>query len=259
LDPSEDIDSFGQSIVSHLVKRRKFEALKSVFEKGKKPNEIDLKTIEEYHHLLDFTCEYKLLEALRLCMPRFYESEDVDEKDAGGNIRLHYFSKCGFKEEVEEMIAKGAHVLAKNDKGETPWTLSLQFGHLDVVEVLVEQFFKSNSDSEGSWITEPDVDGNTVLHFAAVSGLKMRVKTLLQNGFNINAQNKAGETATHFACKHGRTPVVKELVKHPDWEERRDQNGRNAFELALEKGDKDLLLAYMSKVDSKIKKLSSVQ
>jgi ankyrin repeat protein len=86
-----------------------------------------------------------------------------------------------------------------------------------------------------------------------------KVKTLLQKGVDINAQNKAGETATHFACKHGHTPVVKDLVKHPGWEERRDQNGKNPFEIALEKGDKELLIAYMSKVDSKIRKLFSVQ
>jgi ankyrin repeat protein len=250
LDPSKDIDSFGQSIVSHLVKRRNFASLKGVFEKGKKPNEIDLKTIEEYHHLLDFASEYKLLEVLHLCTPRFYVSENVHEKDAGGNIRLHYFAKGGFMQEVEKMIKEGADVFAKNDKEETPLTLSLQFGHPEVVKVLVEHFI--NSNSEESWMKEPDVDGNTMLHFAAAAGMKMRVKTFLQKGININVQNKDGKTATHFACQYGHIPVLKELINHPEWKESSDISGRTPFQLASENGDKNLIMTYVSKVGSKI-------
>lgn len=59
-----------------------------------------------------------------------------------------------------------------------------------------------------------DAAGNTPLHYSAEGGHLTLSKMLIENGANINAQNRAGETPLHFAIASQRHGVCTYLVTH---------------------------------------------
>lgn len=58
----------------------------------------------------------------------------------------------------------------------------------------------------------PDRDGRTALHFAAIRGSAEIVRFLLENGCELNVQDKLGYTALQRASIEGHTEVVRILL-----------------------------------------------
>jgi ankyrin repeat protein len=228
--------------------RRKFGALKRVFDKGTKLAEADMATIKEYQsqNLTDLMSDYENFE--NFYFPRF-SSDDVNSQVVGGNMRLHYFSRGGFMREVENIIENPfSEILTQNDKGETP----LSIAHPNVVEVLVKHIMVNNLDPV--MVLQPDIHGNTLLHFAAIGGLENHVKELHQKGLSINAQNKKGKSPTHLACLHQQDQVLKYLVAQPEWEDLRDAEGNTSLDIKMNKKEvaEILVNVWMGK-DEKVK------
>lgn len=61
-------------------------------------------------------------------------------------------------------------------------------------------------------IDHKDDMGNTLLHISAQNGSKRMVKLCLRNGADINAMNKNGQTALHFAFGYGYSELGGYLV-----------------------------------------------
>ena len=57
-------------------------------------------------------------------------------------------------------------------------------------------------------------DGNTVLHFACRVGNVFLIRRLLRCGQDINAKNRAGQTALDIAKQYQKDKVVMELLRH---------------------------------------------
>ena len=57
-------------------------------------------------------------------------------------------------------------------------------------------------------------DGNTLLHFASRVGNMLLIRRLLQQGEDINAKNRAGQTALDMAKQYHRSEAVLELSQH---------------------------------------------
>jgi ankyrin repeat protein len=57
-------------------------------------------------------------------------------------------------------------------------------------------------------------DGNTLLHFASRVGNMLLTRRLLQQGEDINAKNRAGQTALDIAKQYQKNEVVMELSRH---------------------------------------------
>ena len=79
------------------------------------------------------------------------------------------------------------------------------------------------------------IDGNTLLHWAAKMGMVDRIKKRLENGDNINAQNKLGQTPLHVAYKNGKIEFAISLLGHGAATDIRDNEGKIAFELDISK------------------------
>lgn len=58
----------------------------------------------------------------------------------------------------------------------------------------------------------PDRDGRTAIHFAAIHGSAEIVRFLLENGCELNVQDKLGYTALQRASIEGHTEVVRILL-----------------------------------------------
>lgn len=93
--------------------------------------------------------------------------------------------------------------------------------------------------------------GNAALHLASANGHIPAITFLLENGASVNLQNKAKNTALHWACLCGQIEAVKILCewhsKNPDRPEsqKADANiknefGRVAMEEALQAGRSDI-------------------
>ena len=57
-------------------------------------------------------------------------------------------------------------------------------------------------------------DGNTVLHFACRVGNVFLIRKLLRHGEDMNARNRAGQTALDIAEQYQNGKVVMELLRH---------------------------------------------
>ena len=76
----------------------------------------------------------------------------------------------------------------------------------DTLEI-VQNLFQENKHK--------DVEGRTLLHFAARLGHHTSTKWLLQQSFfDINEVDKSGQSPLHVAVKHARTAMVSLLLRH---------------------------------------------
>jgi ankyrin repeat protein len=94
----------------------------------------------------------------------------------------------------------------------------------------------SNTQKENLQIECRDANGNTALHLSASHGQVFVVKTLLDEGANINACNNNKETPLHLAAANGHLEVVQDLLKAKAYFSVVDGQQRSALYRAVESG-----------------------
>jgi len=77
---------------------------------------------------------------------------------------------------------------------------------------------KAIQDSIPSSTNLNPIPGTTILHLSIQCAEPQVVEQIIREGkgLDINAQDKEGNTALHLAAQLGRSPVVKDLLDHPD-------------------------------------------
>lgn len=111
-------------------------------------------------------------------------AEDVEMEDA-----------CVvFGQMIEVLVKNGADINAKDNNGWTPLQKSLSdsMGWPEAIE----KFIELGVDLEAT-----DLDGETALHAAAVSGYPAIVEALVKAGANVDVQNDYGETSLHLLLR----------------------------------------------------------
>ena len=114
---------------------------------------------------------------------------------------------------------------AKDDAGRTALILAAWQGHLNVVDILLE----NNAD-----ISEKDYyEGWTALIHAAWNGDKEIVETLLQNNANVNEKTSSGRTPGFtplmLASYNGHKDIVEILIQNNADINAKDDNGSTAL------------------------------
>lgn len=165
-----------------------------LLENGASPTQVDTN---------DHNALYKAVTGLHLgCCQILIQKEEnlVNSKDLSWRTPLHEAASWGSLPIVEMLLSHDAHIDAQTRKGQTPLYLSILQDHFSVAELLVKkganlQILNTNK----RW---------TALHLAAWAGSLVIVEILISNGADIDAQDRQGYTAQHFALQAGHGGIV---------------------------------------------------
>jgi ankyrin repeat protein len=133
------------------------------------------------------------------------EGADVNAAQGDGMTALHWAALNGDAELASLLLYAGANVGAKTRiGGYTPLHLAAQVGHASVIAPLI---------ASGAQVGALTTTGATALMHAAHSGNADAVRTLIENGSDLNVKETAnGQTALMFAAASDRVDVVKLLI-----------------------------------------------
>jgi len=122
---------------------------------------------------------------------------DVNAKHEYNYTLLNYAIWDDSKDAIKLLISKGANVNVEDDDGYTPLIWAIWWSDKDMVELLI---------SKGADVNEEDNSGCTALYWAAMQGSKDLVELLIAKG-------AAPISAIHLAARAGDLAKVKSLVE----------------------------------------------
>jgi ankyrin repeat protein/beta-lactamase regulating signal transducer with metallopeptidase domain len=169
---------------------------------------------------------------------------DVNEKsiaDYAGDTPLHFAIWNAGKDVVELLISKGADVNAEDGEGHTPLYGAAMLGRKDLVELL----------------TAKGAAPESTIHCAALLGNLAKVKRFIEDGTDVNAKDKGGQTPLFWAVLAGNNDVAKFLIDKGADVNAKDKDGSTALHLVVcSRGKKkkdavELLLSKGADVNAK--------
>eukprot|EP00968_Pinguiococcus_pyrenoidosus_P021163 scaffold2686_cov167-Pinguiococcus_pyrenoidosus.AAC.2 len=156
---------------------------------------------------------------------------------------LHIAARTANKTLVQELVNRGANLLAEDATGRTPLRIAAGFGtaespRKDVLEVLKVGAEKLQAKNN---------DGRTALHQAVESGQKEVVEWLLQNGANPDDEDKSGKTALHYAVIDDHIWIAETLVSRGANANTEDSDGQTPLDLAMDHRRWQILLSLVAR------------
>jgi Fe-S cluster biosynthesis and repair protein YggX len=121
------------------------------------------------------------------------------------SVSLHDAAKRGDLQKMQEFLADGKDVNAKDFKGVTALGYAVGHDQLSVVKVLIDA--KAN-------INDVDSAGNSAVHFAAGYGRVKVLEHLLARGANASKVNQQGQTPMAVAQQNKQQQAVALLQRH---------------------------------------------
>ncbi|XP_065838886.1 serine/threonine-protein phosphatase 6 regulatory ankyrin repeat subunit B-like isoform X2 [Oscarella lobularis] len=155
---------------------------------------------------------------------------DIESRvDKAGNMGFLYAANKGFVKGVDLFVERGCNIEAKNDNGDGALALACLGGHLEMVKKLIEMGLSVNETHQYDSIS---------LHSACNLGDHVAIATsLIENGANIEAENKLRQTPFLLACICQRVGVVDLLISKGCNIYAKDKLGDGALALASLNGN----------------------
>ena len=154
---------------------------------------------------------------------------DQRKADKSGWTPLHFAAQAGQIDIVEFLIAKGADVNAENLSGVTPLQFAADKAHKEIAELLIEK------------------GADVSLHLAARLGDLPRVKSSVEDGADVNAEDVRGDTPLHIAAAKGHKEVVELLITKGANVNAKNNEGQTPIDIALEQNHKDIVALLLEK------------
>lgn len=148
----------------------------------------------------------------------------IDQVDSNLQTPLHVCATLGLINYMKILIRRGCNVNLQDMNGFTPLHLSLIGLQLDTCGLLLEtkkidiMITNNENTSVLSYLVRVPVDESNVVLYRRILDL------LIENGLDVNMQNKHGETALHSTCLRGNIHAAAFLL-----ERGADCNIRNSF------------------------------
>uniref|UniRef100_A0A7N6A328 Ankyrin repeat domain 28b n=1 Tax=Anabas testudineus TaxID=64144 RepID=A0A7N6A328_ANATE len=136
-------------------------------------------------------------------------------------------------EVVKLLVDSGAEVDCKDKKAYTPLHAAASSGMSSTVHYLLSLGVHSK-------------DGKTPLHMAATHGRFSCSQALIQNGAEIDCEDKSRNTALHIAARYGHELIITALIKHGANTTQRGVHGMFPLHLAALSGYSDCCRKLLS-------------
>ena len=130
--------------------------------------------------------------------------------------QIHYAAKSGSVDQVKRLIAEGAEVDEKDDKGATPLIIAAYSGQREVAAFLI---------SQGADVRAKDSKDTSALHAAAIGGYQGVAVLLLAEGVDVDAKDAEGSTPLGWAAYFGYRDVAALLLSKGADVNARDNRG----------------------------------
>ncbi len=115
---------------------------------------------------------------------------------------LHDAARYGDIEAVEDFIAIGKDINARDSSSRTPIHYAIAFGKGDTGEEIFNLLLEAGAD-----LTATDEKKNTPLHYACGYGKPFAVKALLEKGCDKTATNGTGKTPLELVKLEPKNPI----------------------------------------------------
>ncbi|NXG59602.1 ANS1A protein, partial [Hemiprocne comata] len=148
----------------------------------------------------------------------------INAKNNDNETALHCAAQYGHTEVVKVLLEELTDPTMRNNKFETPLDLAALYGRLEVVKMLL------NAHPN---LLSCNTKKHTPLHLAARNGHKMVVHVLLDAGMDSNYQTEKG-SALHEAALFGKTDVVQILLAAGIDVNIKDNRGLTALDIVRE-------------------------
>ncbi len=162
------------------------------------------------------TCVEQIYDKRRLQIENIFKAKGILHgfEDADQQWKtLWCASQYGDFDLVSVLLGLGVDVeIVESSFGFTPLHNAAKFGHVDIVEILLED---GNAKLEGKTKAgdNPNTD-RTALHLACQYGQVNLVNYLISQGANVHATDCMGQTPLWFASFNGHVEVIKLLIEY---------------------------------------------
>ena len=180
---------------------------------------------------------------------------DIHKKDLFGRTALMYAAEEGNTRSFERLMNAGANIDTKDNEGYTAKDFAWEEGehgifkaynNLDNIDIhqatreglieIVEEMVE-----QGYNVNAQDDDGRTPLHIAAALNHNIDMRVLIGLGADINAQDKQGRTPMMYAAADGKSDAVVLLVSELADVDIQDVEGMTAYAWSQSGSNSDLV------------------
>uniref|UniRef100_A0A8C4VEX5 Ankyrin repeat and sterile alpha motif domain containing 1B n=1 Tax=Gopherus evgoodei TaxID=1825980 RepID=A0A8C4VEX5_9SAUR len=148
----------------------------------------------------------------------------VNEQNNENETALHCAAQYGHSEVVAVLLEELTDPTIRNNKLETPLDLAALYGRLQVVKMIINAYPNLMSCNTRK---------HTPLHLAARNGHKAVVQVLLEAGMDVSCQTEKG-SALHEASLFGKVDVVRILLETGIDANIKDSLGRTVLDILKE-------------------------
>jgi ankyrin repeat protein len=149
-------------------------------------------------------------------------------------LSLHEAAALGNLTLVKQYVSNNGQLLTQNSAdGFSPLGLASFFGHVEVVDYLLQQGADVNKPSRNGFQVTP-------LHSAVAANHVAVAQLLLQHGAFVNAKQQLGLTPLHSAAQNGNIDMLILLLEHGADVNIRMDGGKIPAHLAREKGFEEI-------------------
>ena len=148
-----------------------------------------------------------------ICQLFFENGVDANWQDKEGNSIVHLIASLGDVKWLKYMIKKfNVNCYLKNNKGDTPFILTILNENVSCVEFFIE-LFKNSKQLVSTNINWRNKYGQTPLHAAVFTGNIKIIEILLKNKADISAIDANELTPYHYAYINEKEDVIKTIHK----------------------------------------------
>ncbi|KAM6094163.1 ankyrin repeat and sterile alpha motif domain-containing protein 1B isoform 3-T3 [Chlamydotis macqueenii] len=148
----------------------------------------------------------------------------VNEQNNENETALHCAAQYGHSEVVAVLLEELTDPTIRNNKLETPLDLAALYGRLRVVKMIIKAYPN---------LMNCNTRKHTPLHLAARNGHKAVVQVLLEAGMDVSCQTEKG-SALHEAALFGKVEVVRILLETGIDTNIKDSLGRTVLDILKE-------------------------